>query len=74
MVEAAGFLFETTPGTLKKSTLHEVVDGVGTLLGGADSGDVRKGAIEIVEEDGGWIECPIEQVDERGRESVGGGM
>ena len=42
VVEAAGFLFETIPGTLERSTLHEVVDGVGTLLGGANSGDVRK--------------------------------
>ena len=72
VAEVAGFLFEATPGALKRPTLHKVVDGVGILLGGADSGDIRKEAKEMFEEDGGRIESPIEEVGERGGESVGG--
>ena len=48
--EAAGFLFETIPSALERSTLHEVVDGIGTLLGGANAGDVRKEMEEVFEE------------------------
>ena len=66
MSEAAGFLFETIPGTLERSILHKVVDGVGTVLGGADTGDVRKEAVEVFEKDGGRIEGSVEEVGEGG--------
>ena len=62
VTEAAGFLFEAIPSALEGPILHKVVDGICTLLEGADLGDVGKESVEVLEEDRIWIKSPAERV------------